>query len=115
MEKHRFQSMPNVLSANSERRSGVFSSDQVPNSVGNLGNSVDEESCLESFLGSLSESWIDKFSSRSLSLGANLYAYHLSLNQDVNISEGGLWGVVYNVLVLFYAWSIGRNNTDHEI
>ena len=93
MGKHRFQSIPNVLSTNSERRSGVFSSDQMQNSVGKLENFADGKSDLEGFLGSLSESWIDKFSNNSLSLGDNLYSYHSSLDQDRNASEGGLWWV----------------------
>ena len=93
MGKHRFQSIPNVLSANSERRSGVFLSDQTQNNVGSSGNFAAGKSGLENFLGSLSESWIDKFLDKSLSLGDNLYSYHSSSNQDIDISKGGLWWV----------------------
>ena len=93
MGKHRFQSIPNILSANLERRSGTSVSDQVQNTVGKSENSAAGKSDLESFLGSFSESWMDKFSDKTLSLGDNLYSYHSSLDQDVRISEGGLWWV----------------------
>ena len=93
MEKYRLQSMPKLLAANLESRSQVSLSDKTHDSLDKLKNFAVGKSNLDCFLGSLSDSWIDKFSNQVLNLGENLYSYHSSLDQDINRSEGGLWWI----------------------
>jgi len=93
MGKHKFQSIPSFLSPNLGPRSEVSLSNEMQNSLNKLENFAVGKSDLESFLSSLSDSWIDKFSSQVLNLGENLYSYHSSLDQDVSMSEGGLWWI----------------------
>ena len=93
MGKDRFQSMPNFSSDNLASRSQVSLSDKTHDSLDKLKNFAVGKSNLEGFLGSLSDSWIDKFSNQVLNLGENLYSYHSSLDQDINRSEVGLWWI----------------------
>ncbi len=91
MGKHRFQSMQNLLDTNLETPDRISLSSEMQNSLDKLENSAIENSDLERFLSSLSDSWIDKFSNQIFNLGDNLYSYPSSLDQDIETSEGGLW------------------------